>query len=55
LLASGPKPGASTNFAILAQSAFGLNKQRAPDNETGRPALRLFMGYNFNPLFYWIF
>jgi hypothetical protein len=29
-------------------------KQRAPDGETGRPASRVFRGYNFNTLFYWI-
>jgi hypothetical protein len=41
---------------LVGRPAPGRRKQqRAPDDETGRPALPWLVGYNINPVFYWIF
>jgi hypothetical protein len=56
LLASGPKPGASTNFAILA--GFCAEPKTKGDHEVKkRVALRCLCRwlFNFNRTFYWNF
>jgi hypothetical protein len=50
LLASGPKPGASTNFAILAGICLETKAKGDLELKYGRPALPLMLALQLQPV-----